>query len=442
MRILHTSGICYMGKVYMKKRLAAILLALAVIFAAAPAESSFAATDNTIESAAVYHTDAGDYQSGDCILTATKCMIRRALILRGSKAWANVTNKTLRSPATLLGLLLNTFTFEADGLSFKITCGYFSGNGDAARIKEIETLIKQHPEGIVVWGNNASKNGIHGVLVTSVKNGVVYAADSLHNTGNTSKGIQKWSDTSMKAVSNVTKYWYIKEVGLAKNAPAPKNGQAIKPISADNANYASALAISDPSIPTTLTQGKSFNVKGTITSNYKIKKVTVGVYNSSGKAITSKTVSPNAWSYNLSKIDSYIKFGTVPVGTFTYKISATDEKTTSVLVNAAYKVQGKSTLKISSYNKPKKIKKGKSFSIKGKISSNNKIKSVTVKITDSSGSAKCSARAKPNAKSYNIKKLDAKIKFGKLKKGTYYYVVEATDTVKSKTLVNKKFTIY
>jgi hypothetical protein len=374
----------------MKKKLAAILLVLTLVLSIAPAQSIFAASTN-VGDATVYHTSSNDYKSGDCILTASKFMIRRALILKGSQAWSGVTNKTLRRSATVLGQLLNSFTFEADGLAFKIDCGKFTGNGDAARVKEIEDLLKKHPEGIVVWGSHASKNGTHGVLVTESKKGELYAADSLHNTGNVSKGIQKWSDTSMKAVSKVTKYWYIKEIGLAKNAPKPKAGQPIKPISASSASYASTLSISDPSIPSTLKQGKGFAVRGVISSNYQIKKVVVGIYNASGKAIISKTVNPNEWSYNLSRIDSYIKFGTVPIGTFNYKITATDEKETSVLVNSVFTVQGTSKLKIKSYNAPKKIKKGRSYSIKGKISSNNKITNVTVKVTDSKGKVKCSA---------------------------------------------------
>ena len=424
----------------MKKRLAAILLVLTLILSAAPAQSIFAAGTN-IGDAAVYYTPKDDYKSGDCILTASKCMIRRSLIMKGSKAWSGVTNKTLRQSATIKGLLLNTFSFEADGLAFTVTCGHFSGNGDAVRIKEFENLLKQHPEGIVVWGSNSSKNGTHGVLVTEVKNGEVYAADSLHNTGNSSKGIQKWSDTSMKAVSKVTKYWYIKEVGLAKKAPKPKAGQPIKPLSAGDVNYASNLSINDQSIPVSLDQGKGYSVRGVISSNYRITRVEVGVYSASGKAITSKVVNPNAWSYDLKKIDSYIKFGTVPIGTFTYKVSASDEKDSAVLVSSAFTVKGKSKLKIKSYNAPKKIKKGRPYTISGKITSNNKLTNVTVKITDSKGKVMCQASNKPGSVSYNIKNLDNRIRFGKLNRGTYYYKVEASDTVASKTLVNKKFKI-
>lgn len=428
----------------MKKRLAAILLALAMLLCATPAQSIFAAGTIDIADAAVYHTPKNDYRSGDCILTASKCMIRRALIKRGSKAWADVTNKTLRKKATIYGLLLHNFTFEADGLAFTIGCGNFTGKNNAARIKEIEKLLKQHPEGIVVWGRRSSRFGMHGVLATGVKNGVVYAADSFYNTGTYSRGIQKWPDTSMKAVSKVTKYWYIKKVGLAKKAPKPKAGQPIKPLSAGNVNYKSTLTISDHNVPVALVQGRGYSIGGVINSNYRIKRVEVGVYNSAGKAITSKVVNPNAWSFDISDIDWDIKFGSVPVGSFKYKISATDEKKTSVLVNSSFTVEGRSDLKIKSFNKPKKIKKGKAYSIKGKISSNNVLTNVTIRIIDSKGKTVLKASAKPekNTKTFNIKKLDNDVTFGKLQKGTYHYRIEATDTVKTKTLVNHQFKVW
>ena len=67
---------------------------------------------------------------------------------------------------------------------------------------------------------------------------------------------------------------------------------------------------------------------------------------------------------------------------------------------------------------------------------------MTVRILDSEGNVVVKASKKPNAKSFNVKKLDSKIKFGKLKKGTYTYQVIATDTAQTLTLVNKQFTVY
>jgi hypothetical protein len=62
-------------------------------------------------------------------------------------------------------------------------------------------------------------------------------------------------------------------------------------------------------------------------------------------------------------------------------------------------------------------------------------------VLDSSGNITASAKAAPNKKKYNIKKLDAKIKFGELKAGEYTFVVKAKNAKGWKTLINKKFTV-
>ena len=81
------------------------------------------------------------------------------------------------------------------------------------------------------------------------------------------------------------------------------------------------------------------------------------------------------------------------------------------------------------------------FQVKGKITSNYKIKKVTVAVYTKAGKKKLSVTKKPNKKSYDLKKLSKKVKFKKLKKGTYYYKVTATDSQKTKVLQNKKFVV-
>lgn len=426
----------------MKRRITALFIALSLVLVAVPVPAS--ATTQNVDDKAVCYTPASDYKSGDCILTASKVMIRRASLLRGSKTWSSISNKTLRNCATIRGLLLHKFTFETDGLAYTTNVGYFSGKTDAARIKEFEALTKAHPEGVVVWGTNASVFGMHGVLLTSVKNGVPYAMDSYYNTGTRKKGIQKWSDTSMKAPTKCTQYWYIKSVGLAKGAKPPANGEPLKPISATNTNTASTLCINDQTIPKEITEGKGFAIDGMVLSNYRLSNVTVSILNSQGKAVISKSANPNAWSFDLLTVDRAIKFGTLSPGTYTYRVTARDEKKSATLVNSAFTVISKakaSTLRIKSYRAPSSIKKGKGFSIKGKIKSNKKIKKVKVQVLDTAGNVKLKASAKPKSKSYQIKKLDKKIKFGKLAKGQYIYRVIATDSARTKTLINKNFTV-
>ena len=94
--------------------------------------------------------------------------------------------------------------------------------------------------------------------------------------------------------------------------------------------------------PGTLMQGSSYSISGNITSNYKITSVTVGVYNSNGKATAQvKTVKPNATSYNINKVDNNIKFGSLSAGTYYFKVIAKDASggKEKVLVNNQFTVK-------------------------------------------------------------------------------------------------------
>lgn len=313
----------------MKKRFTTLLIALALLVTVMPAPA-FAA-QSSLDDKAVYYTPASDYKSGDCILTASKIMIRRACIIKGRGDWTKISNESLRSIATIFGLLLNSFKVDVEGLVYKVDCGYFNGNGDAARIKEIEDLLRVHPEGIVVHGDNAAVSGTHGVLVVSVKNGVLYAADSSRNTGLNNKGIQKWEDTTMLNVSRVTKYWYISEINAStRTKPSSTSSAAAVPTS--------TLKIKSVKAPSRVKKGKAFTIKGTVKSNKKIKKVTVQVLDSAGTAVLKASKKPNAKSYSVKKLDSKIKFKKLKRGSYTYQVIATDSVQTLTLVNKPFNV--------------------------------------------------------------------------------------------------------
>lgn len=311
----------------MKKRIASLLISLAIIIGVLP--TTVLAETSTLENKAVYYTAASDYKSGDCILTATKMMIRRGMILNNTGDWNMITNKLLRGPATIFGLLLNSFQFDAEGLVFGIDSGKFTGKGNAARIKEFETLLVMHPEGIVVHGTNAASSGTHGVLVVKVENGVVYAADSSRNTGLNNMGIQEWKNTTMLDPSKVTKYWYISQIS--------RSTQTI-PSSTQSVNEESTLNIRSVRAPKKIKQGKTFSIKGVIRSNKNITKVKVRILNSKGKKVISSSTKPNDRSFNLKKVDARIKFGTLKKGTYTYQVIASDTVQTITLINKQFKV--------------------------------------------------------------------------------------------------------
>lgn len=200
----------------MKKRITAILLTLVLLM---PAVTPAVYAADLLEAKAVYYTDESDYVDGDCILTATRMMIRRSAIMNGNDDWKEITNESLRPQATTDGLLLYSFDYDAGDVTYSISSSSFTGEGSYARISEFESLLRAHPEGIVVWGADAASTGTHGVLVVKVENGEIYAMDSSYNMGSFSEGIQKWTDTTMLDPGLCTDYWFISGTSADGNAP-------------------------------------------------------------------------------------------------------------------------------------------------------------------------------------------------------------------------------
>lgn len=206
----------------------------------------------------------------------------------------------------------------------------------------------------------------------------------------------------------------------------------------------STMYITGYSVPSNYYYGKSFTVKGKVQAANKLTSVKVGVTSSAGKYVStySKTKSPKSTSFNIATVDSSIKFGKIPAGTYYYKIWAKDSKGNSeTLVNEKFTVSRFTT---SSVNKPSSIIKGNSFSIRGKVKSTFKIKAIRIGAVNSKGKwmSGVNASASPKAKSYSVSKVDSKVKFGKLSTGTYKYRIAVTDVNGiSKNIVNSTFKV-
>ena len=76
----------------------------------------------------------------------------------------------------------------------------------------------------------------------------------------------------------------------------------------------SNLTIKDVTKIPNINEGKAVSISGTITSNYNITSVIVGVYSTKDGTVayTSKAATPNKKSYNISALDNYILFNKVP----------------------------------------------------------------------------------------------------------------------------------
>ena len=177
--------------------------------------------------------------------------------------------------------------------------------------------------------------------------------------------------------------------------------------------------------------------------------MTVGVYDSNNKLVTGKTVAPNAKTYNVRNLDAYVSFGDLKAGTYYYKVIASNAANTNVaVVNQKFTVSDGSTtttdkLSITGGVTIPNIKVGNVVSIRGTVTSaSSNLKSVTVGVYDSNNKLVTGKTATPNAKTYNVRNLDAYVSFGDLKAGTYYYRVFATNaTTTNFPVVEQKFTV-
>lgn len=140
---------------------------------------------------------------------------------------------------------------------------------------------------------------------------------------------------------------------LAKNTYYPAYQYVSSVINTStNSSTGNSISISSATKPTTLTVGSPFILRGTISASAKLTSVSVGVYNSSGVAKTSKTVVPNTTTYDIHKIDNYITFGKLAAGKYTYKVAAKTDSTSKTLVNQSFVVLGKSAISATtSYTK-------------------------------------------------------------------------------------------
>ena len=106
-----------------------------------------------------------------------------------------------------------------------------------------------------------------------------------------------------------------------------------------------------------------------------------------------------------------------------------------------YLISSSTKPSISGQTIPGNMQQGSSFSIRGTVSSSEKITSVTVGAYDTNGRMKIGKTAQTNAKAYNLKNLDTSIKFGSLPAGAYRYKVTVKTTTGTYTLINRIFMV-
>ena len=210
---------------------------------------------------------------------------------------------------------------------------------------------------------------------------------------------------------------------------------------------ATSLKLTDATYPTILKQGDPFIARGIITSDYYIRKVVIGVYNLNGTAEFDYTGLPGEKSYDINDVDYLLSFSKLKNGSYTYKIVASDDNSSDVvLLNKSFTVtstgQAASTLKITNAKYPDTLDVGEGFSVTGIISSNYNITKIVIGAYKANGTKGFEYIATPNAKSFDINSVDYSLPFSRLAAGSYTYKITASDTESSNVvLLNKSFTV-
>ena len=90
--------------------------------------------------------------------------------------------------------------------------------------------------------------------------------------------------------------------------------------------------LTDANYPTEYTQGQTFSIYGTVSSDYEITSVTCSVRSTNGALQFTKTANPAATSYSVNNLDRYMTFSKLAAGTYIYRITVSDQYNTGLVL--------------------------------------------------------------------------------------------------------------
>ena len=270
-----------------RKKLLSFVLTLVFLFTCLPAAL---AVDLNVDAGFYFKQSRG----GTCTLASAAMMLRRRAYLDGLTDWSAVTENSVRSTAWANGLS-HSFTYK------EMQVGYATlPSRKQEKIQTLITLLSQHPEGIVLYDRSQP----HALLLTDYTNGVFYCSDP---AGNISSGRIPLTSSSV-SVNGSSCYWYV---------TSDHNAVATSPDS---------LRLEGMSYPVNVQTGKGLALAGTANSplGATLTNDQVLILDGNDQLVQSAEAAPNAVSFSFKTLDSQIRFGELPAGSYTYMVVLTD----------------------------------------------------------------------------------------------------------------------
>ena len=260
------------------------------------------------------NVDAGFYfkqsRGGTCTLASAAMMLRRRAYFDGRTDWVDVTENSVRSTAWSNGLA-HSFTYREMQVAYATLP---SNNQEKTQL--LIQLMAQHPEGIVLYDRTQP----HAVLLTDYTNGVFYCSDP---AGSVSLGRVPISAASI-SIAGASCYWYI---------TSDQNSVTASPDS---------LRLEGMHYPVNIRTGKGMSVSGIAASasNAVLTEVEVVILDANDQTVQSAEAAPNVSSWSLKNLDSQIRFGELPEGSYTYMVVLTDSNGQTLCFMSDFTVSG------------------------------------------------------------------------------------------------------
>lgn len=292
------------------RRLAALLLSLFFMLSCLP--SALAVSLNV---------DAGFYfkqsRGGTCTLASAAMMLRRRAYMDGLEDWFDVTENSVRSSAWSGGLV-HSFTYNA------MQVGYATLPQDTAqKTQTLIDLLNQHPEGIVAYDRTRP----HAVLLTDYTDGVFYCADP---AGSVSQGRIPLSQARV-SLGGISCYWFVCD---------DQNGLTAT---------GDGLRLVGMRYPENVRQGSGVSLTGTVGAapGTVLTEVEAAVLDAAGQTLQSAAAAPGTDSWSFQEIDSQIRFGELPAGSYSYMVLVTQSDGQSICFMSDFTVTDAATSTVS-----------------------------------------------------------------------------------------------